>query len=330
MLTVVEGLPGAGKSTVISKLNSEPNVNVIREVIDPEPNDAGLEFFLENDRKKYGEIDPNSANFMDRNFASTLCYSYCSDRLFGTDNHSRVRDAVEEGLEDGTLWHPDMYVQLTCQVATSMRRQKQTNRGHWIDERFVRETEDFYGAYFEQQATPMIAIDTDRLGVNGVAQQIKELAGIDQEPDNRVGQVEVIPFRDDERGGLETLVLKRSEIKGSFWQPVTGGIEPGETLIDAAYREVREELTVTPGDCLALIDDGYRFNFTDVDYRTGEQKAFSEQVVAMIFRREAEVVIGREHVDLRWTNLPGALGLLKYDQNKDALRHYWPIVEGGR
>ncbi len=37
------------------------------------------------------------------------------------------------------------------------------------------------------------------------------------------------------------LLLKRVEHEGGFWQPVTGVIEPGESPIQAAIREVREE-----------------------------------------------------------------------------------------
>ncbi|GBC81930.1 Octanoyltransferase [bacterium HR10] len=37
------------------------------------------------------------------------------------------------------------------------------------------------------------------------------------------------------------LLLKRVEHEGGFWQPVTGLVEPGESPIQAALREVREE-----------------------------------------------------------------------------------------
>jgi lipoyl(octanoyl) transferase len=37
------------------------------------------------------------------------------------------------------------------------------------------------------------------------------------------------------------LLLKRTEREGGFWQPVTGFIEPGESPVHAALREVREE-----------------------------------------------------------------------------------------
>jgi len=53
-------------------------------------------------------------------------------------------------------------------------------------------------------------------------------------------QVEVIIFR---RNGsrIEYLLLKRLPERNGFWQPVTGGVEEGETRKEALCREVMEE-----------------------------------------------------------------------------------------
>ena len=37
------------------------------------------------------------------------------------------------------------------------------------------------------------------------------------------------------------LLLKTRLDRGEFWQPVTGGVEAGETVLNAALREAREE-----------------------------------------------------------------------------------------
>ncbi len=60
-------------------------------------------------------------------------------------------------------------------------------------------------------------------------------------------QVEVHVFR--RRGKrLETLLIRRSPERSlaGVWQPVTGGIERGESAMQAAVREVREETGLRP------------------------------------------------------------------------------------
>ncbi|HET9596505.1 MAG TPA: lipoyl(octanoyl) transferase LipB [Anaeromyxobacteraceae bacterium] len=57
----------------------------------------------------------------------------------------------------------------------------------------------------------------------------------DRPPDLRT--VSVVPVRADGR----VLLLRRSEARGGFWQPVTGRLEPGEEPEAAARRELLEE-----------------------------------------------------------------------------------------
>ena len=57
----------------------------------------------------------------------------------------------------------------------------------------------------------------------------------DAAPDLRT--VSVVPVGADGR----VLLLRRTEARGGFWQPVTGRIEPGEAPEEAARRELREE-----------------------------------------------------------------------------------------
>ena len=60
-------------------------------------------------------------------------------------------------------------------------------------------------------------------------------------------QIEVHVFR--RRGKrLEMLLIRRSPQRSlaGVWQPITGGIEPGESTMAAAIRELREETALTP------------------------------------------------------------------------------------
>ena len=69
----------------------------------------------------------------------------------------------------------------------------------------------------------------------------------------KVSTVSVVPLRADGR----VLLLRRSEARGGFWQPVTGRIEPGEAPEAAARRELLEET----GADLPVVPLGYRHAF---------------------------------------------------------------------
>ena len=43
------------------------------------------------------------------------------------------------------------------------------------------------------------------------------------------------------RGGREVLLVHRSPEQGGYWHVVAGGVESGETAVEAAERELREE-----------------------------------------------------------------------------------------
>ncbi|MCI0340647.1 MAG: NUDIX hydrolase [Planctomycetales bacterium] len=53
-----------------------------------------------------------------------------------------------------------------------------------------------------------------------------------------------------ERGGRYLLIRRAGDPFRGWWSPVTGGVEAGETLVEAAVREAREEvgLRIAPGD----------------------------------------------------------------------------------
>lgn len=145
-------------------------------------------------------------------------------------------------------------------------------------------------------------------------------------PDSRVAQVQVIPFR-VLHGTWNVLMLLRNEAKGGFWQPVTGGVEPQETPMQAAKRELCEELSATEDDCEKWVNTGYTFQFTET-FR-GQERTLTEHVLGVVLQPDTHITLSKEHVAQSWSSYAGALALLKYNSNKKALAHYWPIVTGG-
>ena len=72
-------------------------------------------------------------------------------------------------------------------------------------------------------------------------------------PAIRCTHIEVYVFR-RRAGRVEFLALRRSPARSlsGIWQPVTGKIDRGETMLDAAVRELREETGLLPRRWWAL------------------------------------------------------------------------------
>ena len=129
-------------------------------------------------------------------------------------------------------------------------------------------------------------------------------------------QIEAILFKRS-NGKIQHLLLKRYPLKrypeiGGFWQPVTGGLEEGETKIEALNREIREETGIS--NIIKIIEDVHYHEFLDPhlvkEYVFGVEVSSDEKVV----------LDGKEHSEFKWCSFQEALRLLEWKGNKDALK----------
>lgn len=68
-------------------------------------------------------------------------------------------------------------------------------------------------------------------------------------PQLRSDFLDAYVFRQHPTGAVDVLQLLRAkEPVAQTWQPVMGHIEAGETSVEAFWRELREETTLTPAD----------------------------------------------------------------------------------
>jgi len=109
-------------------------------------------------------------------------------------------------------------------------------------------------------------------------------------------------------GDLEILLIRRSTA-GTYpglWQCVTGKIEPGEPILDAALREVAEEAGLSGEDLEAVLETDIVNTFHEVKL----DALLVEAVFAARVRPGAVVRLSGEHDDARWLSPDAARELV--------------------
>ncbi|MFH1064175.1 MAG: NUDIX pyrophosphatase [Candidatus Woesearchaeota archaeon] len=140
----------------------------------------------------------------------------------------------------------------------------------------------------------------------------------------RIAQLECIVFR--KNGDThEFLLLKRIPEKGEFWQPVSGGFEAEDSSrLEGAYRELLEETSISKVSVVRVIEDVHRFEFNRHHLTDEPTDPITEYVYGFEVAPDTEVSISNniypEHTEFRWVSFAEAIGLLKWDNNKDALK----------
>ncbi|RKI11442.1 lipoyl(octanoyl) transferase LipB [Corallococcus sp. AB030] len=133
--------------------------------------------------------------------------------------------------------------------------------------------------------------------------QVFDAQRVDGTVDLRTVSVAVMHGRGPE---ARVLLLRRTPERGGFWQTVTGRLEPGESPVEAARREVAEET----GLRLPVVDLAYRHAFA-----LGEvlpPKLVEEHGFAVHASPDTQVRLGPEHDAFEWVDVPTALARLPF------------------
>ena len=114
--------------------------------------------------------------------------------------------------------------------------------------------------------------------------------------------IEAWIYRPEDR---EILLLKVENETVSFWQPITGGIESGESPEEACLREIKEETGLLL-DCSNLISLG------DFTVKIDENLSIHKNLF-LVLTEQKEIQISDEHVGAQWVAL-----------DKVSSQLYWP------
>lgn len=111
------------------------------------------------------------------------------------------------------------------------------------------------------------------------------------------------------------LLLKTHEARGSFWQPITGTVDPGEEIETAAAREMAEETGLVTLGPLVQISDIFEY-----ESRRGPARETPFLAEVSWNERMKVKLDSREHVSFQWCSAERAFELLKYESNIRVLR----------
>jgi 8-oxo-dGTP pyrophosphatase MutT (NUDIX family) len=117
---------------------------------------------------------------------------------------------------------------------------------------------------------------------------------------------------------LEILLVRRAphRIFPGLWQCVTGGIEPGERVPEAAMREVAEETGLGPGEIEAWFDLDQVAPF----YDEGSDAVVVSAIFAARVRPDAEPRPSWEHDGLGWVAAADAPRLAIWPSYAESIR----------
>ena len=109
----------------------------------------------------------------------------------------------------------------------------------------------------------------------------------------------------------EILLLKVENEKVSFWQPITGGIESGESPEEACLREIKEETGLLLA-CPNLTSLG------DFTVKIDENLSIHKNLF-LVLTEQKEIQISDEHVGAQWVALDKVSSQLSWPSNQATL-----------
>jgi len=114
---------------------------------------------------------------------------------------------------------------------------------------------------------------------------------------------------------FKVLILKRTPNRSGYWQPVCGGVDSGEELIEAALREIVEETGIE--NVKSIIDLEYTFTYKES--KNGVLMHMQDFCFAVEVENIVDIKLSDEHEEYKWCSYSEAKAYLKWEHNLIAL-----------
>ncbi|MGB4432692.1 MAG: NUDIX pyrophosphatase [Bacillota bacterium] len=115
---------------------------------------------------------------------------------------------------------------------------------------------------------------------------------------------------------FKVLILKRTPNRSGYWQPVCGGVDSGEELIEAALREIVEETGIE--NIKSIIDLEYTFTYKES--KNGVLMHMQDFCFAVEVENIVDIKLSDEHEEYKWCSYSEAKAYLKWEHNLIALK----------
>lgn len=153
---LIEGIPGAGKTTAIAALLARPDVCLIPDLANPKAVPAAFSlrwtFVLEAECLKSSLSRCTTSAFVlqERGFLSVLAYHFAEDELTGTITYPAVAAAVERAVAEQRLVIPHRINVIDVATPTSVTRQPGVHYDAWKTPDVLDAIRTFYHRYAER------------------------------------------------------------------------------------------------------------------------------------------------------------------------------------
>lgn len=155
----LEGLPGAGKTSVSKLLAKKLGYEVIDEILYPVDNVASdHRAYLLHDVAKHQMMRSCAHAVMDRTYLSTLAVTRAKA---DANSYELVNLYAQELLTSNKLMHPDVLFYLRIPLHTSLSRQNKTNQSFWFDEAVLTKVSEYYEDVFSGGILPCPVVVID-------------------------------------------------------------------------------------------------------------------------------------------------------------------------